>query len=135
MQELAAYHNSIESPFSGIYPHISPAWKIEQMRARLGDGRGFLCVAAEGGELIGFVYASITERVGEVAMLYVKESARGKQYGGALLQKALRFFGRKKVSLIDIRVLDGNPAATFYEKYGFKKRSVVLSRLGGASSE
>lgn len=129
LEGLAAYHNSIGSAFSGAYPTLSNEWTLDRMYERLQADAGLLCAAFEGEEVVGCVYASVVESVGMLDILYVAEEARGRGYGDALMQKALEFFGEQGVDIVDIRVVEGNPAARFYEKYGFKTRALVMSKL------
>lgn len=127
LERLAAYHNSISSPFAGIYPTLSIDGTLAHMAEQLRAGDGLLCAVYEENRVVGCMYASVQEQVGTLECLYLDESMRGKGYGDMLMQEALGFFRRHKVSIADIRVLEGNPAQAFYKKYGFMPRTRILS--------
>jgi len=129
LEGLADHHNSITSEFSGAYPTFSISWTTDHMKEQLEMGKGVLYAIFENGTIAGCVYSSVEERVGSLEILYLDESVRGKGYGDILMDKAMIFFRERGVDIVDIRVINGNPAVSFYEKYGFKLRTLVMSKL------
>lgn len=53
---------------------------------------------------------------------------RGKECGRVLMDWAMEQFDKSKVKRIEVKVVDGNNAIYFYEKYGFQINSHILCR-------
>ena len=84
----------------------------------------------EGGRLLA--YLRLFRRPGEenTAQLgRVVTSVRGKGYGAAFMDWALNTFRELGVRNIDVKVVYGNEAIRFYQKYGFRERSVILTLI------
>jgi len=126
--DLARHHNSIPSPFAGVYPTIPVEETLEEIAKQVAEGRAQVEAIFEGDRMVGFYKVVATRTLGTVDLLFVFEDCRGKGYGGRLLERALVWLRERGVNLIDIRVVDGNPAQRLYEKFGFRTRSTILSR-------
>ncbi|MDL2236822.1 GNAT family N-acetyltransferase [Christensenellaceae bacterium OttesenSCG-928-K19] len=128
---LAEHHNSIEGSFSGIYPTHTLDERMKDTQEKLRGGDAVLYAVMEDDKAVGCMFALVDGGVGTLAILYVDKRLRGKGYGDALMQKALDFFKEKGVTLIDINVVAGNNAKSFYEKHGFSLRQYVMSKRTG----
>ena len=128
LDQLAAHHNEVAASFSGVYPPIPAASHIVDMKEHVRNGTAYIPGAFfPDGSLGGFGMASSEGTYGEVDYLVVREDMRGGGMGGALLDALLGYLARVGVLLIDVKVANGNPAITFYERYGFSLRCSVLS--------
>ena len=67
---------------------------------------------ADGGGIAGF--GSASRETGEITTLYVRPDAQGQGIGRMLFRSLAEFLGGP----VSLWVLDGNPAAGFYERLG-----------------
>ena len=82
-------------------------------------------VIEDQGQVVGIMKLRSSEKVGyenfgEVQMLYVKTSEKGKGYGKALLDKAFADFRKKGYKKVVIGCLKGNHSNGFYQHLGGK---------------
>ena len=54
------------------------------------------------------------------------KEARGSGYGNDLMDWAVDTLKQSGVNRIEVRVVDGNDAIRFYEKYGFRINAQIL---------
>jgi len=89
---------------------------------------GLLVVlASSGGADIGYCVSSIDQGVGEVDSIYVAAAARRQGIGQMMMSPTMAWFKEKQATSIIVGVFDGNDAAeSFYNRYGFRRRSVRL---------
>ena len=128
LRELAAHHNEVSAGFSGCFPKRPYRETIRLFEEDTGSGRSRIAVIEDGERILGFCKADIRGEEGEVAYLVVLKEARGKGCGEALLGWALETLEREGASRIEVRVVDGNDAAGFYEKNGFRVCSHILRK-------
>ena len=127
---LAEYHNSVTENNDISYPSVSIDDTIRLLAENIVGGKNIINAYFEDDELIAFCVIGIhkEENHGELKYLFVRESHRKHGVGDSLIQWAMDEFDKKDIELVDIRVVLGNPALTFYEKYGFKPRIMVMSK-------
>jgi ribosomal protein S18 acetylase RimI-like enzyme len=71
-----------------------------------------------------------SERVGEVDSIYVREEYRSLGIGDQLMKRSLEWMDKKGVTSKKILVTAGNQdALSFYRRYGFRPRRMVLEQL------
>jgi GNAT superfamily N-acetyltransferase len=129
IEGLAAHHNKVSGPeFAGIYPVISPEEGLKRMEAIMRKYPAQLVVLEQSGRNLGYCFSYVEQGIGHIDQLFVDDSARGGGLGDVLMHGALAFFEQNSVKLIDIRVVEGNEAERFYERYGFTRRLTVMSR-------
>ena len=126
--ELAAYHNSLSIPFAGVFPYLPISAVLEAMAANVQKGKGVANAVFEDSRIIGFCNLGIEGTYGQVENLFVFAEKRGCGYGRSLMDRALDIFRARGVTLVDIQVVHGNPTESFYAKYGFCVRSLVMAR-------
>ncbi len=79
-------------------------------------------VAEEAGEVLGFLGILLIPWESEVLEITVKQSARNRGLGGALMDEAKRRLPEHKVTVIYLEVRESNdPARHLYKKQGFKE--------------
>ena len=84
-------------------------------------------MAENADKVIGFCKINTDSRPGVLEYLVVLDRERGKGYGAAFMDWALNTFQTLGINDIDVKVVYGNEAIRFYEKYGFRARSVILT--------
>ena len=127
LEALAEHHNQVSVHFKGQYPRTSSEQKITAFEQELEEGRTNIAVAENGTEVVGFCKINIGNSAGVLEYLVVLDQERGKGYGAALMDWALNRFRDSGMKEIDVKVVYGNDAIHFYEKYGFRERSVILT--------
>ena len=130
---LAEYHNSVAENRDITYPVTNIDDTIQTINKNIKNGKCIVNAYFENGGMIAFCSIEIYKREenrGELKYLFVREPYRKQGFGDLLMKWAIHEFDKANVDLVDIRVVLGNPAIAFYEKYGFKSRIAVISRKG-----
>ena len=127
LEALAEHHNQVSVYFKGHYPQTPSEQKIRQFESELEEGRARIAVAENDGKVIGFCKINTDARPGVLEYLVVLDRERGKGYGAAFMDWALNTFQTLGINDIDVKVVYDNEAIRFYEKYGFRTRSVILT--------
>lgn len=88
-------------------------------------------VADSNNKYIAYCISTIdSELVGEIDSLYIKQEARKLGLGDELLKKSLSWMESNQVRKKIITVAAGNEdVINFYNKYGFKKRRIILEYI------
>ncbi len=125
-----------EQPHYTDHPQLTRAQldeSLDEVRPRF-DGENVLFAVKDGaGGLAGFCWVVLfdpgTGLEGEVAEVYVDEAHRGQGVGEALLQRAVRLFEERGVTLGYVWTRSENEAATrLYRSAGFRPtRQLVLT--------
>lgn len=124
--ELAAHHNRVSVNFKGCYPTIPFEKILENFVADIDSGKSYIAVIEKDSSVIGFCKVNITSPVGELEYLMVHDQYRGSGYGKMLIEWAAGKFESHGIHSIDVKVIDGNEAVSFYEKCGFKMNAHIL---------
>ncbi|MCD8350876.1 MAG: GNAT family N-acetyltransferase [Planctomycetaceae bacterium] len=127
LPRLSHYHNDIAATFTGVYPVQPYAKQLEETRKELAEDRALVEVVYRDGEPVGFSKGSIDDNAGFIDWLYLDEGLRGLGLGDILMERLFSYFRARRVHLVDLMVVAGNPAKSFYEKYGFATRLEMLS--------
>lgn len=129
LEKLHKYHNSISKYFSGSYPRITFEERIAAYRenAKSGDYRIELLTNSETNNIIGFCIAYSTKVRGKIEVLFVDEEYRGNGFGARLVKNAMKWFEENQINEIELTVVYGNEAVTFYQKMGFYPRSIIMT--------
>jgi GNAT superfamily N-acetyltransferase len=129
LDKLHEYHNSKSEYFSGSYPRIMFEERIEQYKknSKLGDYRIELLIDEEINNIIGFCIAYSKKISGNLEVLFVDEKYRKKGLGVQLMNSAMEWFGENHISEIELTVVYGNEAVSFYKKLGFYPRSIIMT--------
>ena len=127
LEVLAEHHNKVSVHFKGRYPLTSSEQKIKQFEHELEQGKSRIAVAEKADKVIGFCKINTDADTGVLEYLVVLDRERGKGYGAAFMNWALNTFRELGIKDIDVKVVYGNEAIRFYQKYGFRERSVILT--------
>ena len=123
---LAEHHNRVSINFKGNYPKEAFVQTLERFAADLEEGESHIAVVEDGDRVIGFCKVNCSHNVGILEYMVVLNSQRGKGYGDRLMNWAMDKFREVGVAFVEVKVVDGNEAIRFYEKYGFKMNAHLL---------
>ena len=126
LEELAAYHNEVSVFFKGKYPKNPVSQTIASFEEDIKSGSSKVGVIECDGEIAGFCKIGISGIDGKVDYLIVSRKYRKKGFGAALMDWATDLFKQSGVSRVEVRVVNGNDAVSFYERCGFKINSHIL---------
>ena len=127
---LGQYHNEIAENREYTYPTVDVSVSVETIASGIREGNMLARTAWDGDTLAGFCVIGLdrTAQVGELKYLYAAGAYRGMGLGGILTDWAMETFAETGMNRVDLRVVLGNPAVGFYEKYGFAPRILVMSK-------
>lgn len=126
LNALAEHHNEVSKNFKGAYPKKPVEKTLASFEKDIESGRSRIEVIEEDGRILGFCKIDLEGSEGKVDYLIVLKETRGKGFGKILLDRAMEIFREKGISMIEVRVVDGNDAIGFYEKQGFRINSHIL---------
>jgi len=112
---------------------------------RLGSGNGFLVVAIEGNDVVGYALVCIEDgpddtfpvgqRYAELYSLSVAPELRGRGIGTRLLDFVDEELARRSIEDLKVAVMVGNTdAERLYERRGLRRAELVLYRFGARTS-
>ncbi len=127
-RQLIQHHSELSLHFGQeIASHT-----FEKRRANLVSKAGKLRVelAKAQGEPVGYSISTINDAgVGEIDSMFVVEASRNEGVGDALMRSALDWLDSNGVASKVLTVAIGNEQVySFYERYGFFPRDVVLKQ-------
>ena len=128
LKELAAHHNAVSLCFPGAYPRYPFAETLARFRREIESGKSVIAVTENGGEITGFAKADVENGRGKLDFLVVARAYRGRGLGGELMAWAMNHFAQSGVTETEVKVVDGNDALGFYERYGFRMNAHILLR-------
>ncbi|AAS43653.1 MULTISPECIES: GNAT family N-acetyltransferase [Bacillus] len=129
LNKLHEYHNNKSKYFSGDYPRMTFEERIENYKqnSKYGEYRIELLVESETDDILGFCIAYSKRASGKIEVLFVDEKYRRNGFGLKLMNSAVEWFKAKKIDEIELTVVYGNEAVSFYEKLGFYPRSIIMA--------
>ncbi|MCH4570783.1 GNAT family N-acetyltransferase [Bacillus sp. ES1-5] len=129
LDKLHEYHNSKSKYFSGDYPRMTFEERIEDYKknSKYREYRIELLVEAETTDILGFCIAYSKSVSGKIEVLFVDEKYRRNGFGLKLMNSTVEWFKAKKIDEIELTVVYGNEAVSFYEKLGFYPRSIIMA--------
>ncbi|MED0967356.1 GNAT family N-acetyltransferase [Bacillus paramycoides] len=129
LDKLHEYHNSKSKYFSGDYPRITFEERIEEYKrnSKYGEYRIELLIDSETDNILGFCIAYSKSVSGKIEVLFVDEKYRRNGFGLKLMNSAVEWFKEKQVDDIELTVVYGNEAVSFYQKLGFYPRSIIMT--------
>lgn len=129
LDKLHEYHNSKSKFFSGDYPRITFGERIKEYKknSRYGEYRIELLIESETDNILGFCIAYSKKVKGKIEVLFVDEEYRRNGLGLKLMNSAIEWFKEKQIYEIELTVVYGNEATSFYQKLGFYPRSIIMT--------
>ncbi|EJR51141.1 hypothetical protein IIM_03509 [Bacillus cereus VD107] len=129
LDKLHEYHNSKSKYFSGDYPRITFEERIEEYKrnSKYGEYRIELLIDSETDNILGFCIAYSKKISGKIEVLFVDEKYRRNGLGLKLMNSAVEWFKEQQIDEIELTVVYGNEAVSFYQKLGFYLRSIIMT--------
>ncbi|MGR3775473.1 GNAT family N-acetyltransferase [Bacillus paramycoides] len=129
LDKLHEYHNSKSKYFSGDYPRITFEERIEEYKrnSKYGEYRIELLIDSETDNILGFCIAYSKKIRGKIEVLFVDEKYRRNGFGLKLMNSAVEWFKEQQIDDIELTVVYGNEAVSFYQKLGFYPRSIIMT--------
>lgn len=78
---------------------------------------------------IGYLVSSVDQSLGTIESLFVDEDFRGRSIADHMMSATLVWIKSFKPEAITVSVAYGNQVLSFYERYGFFPRSIILKDL------
>ncbi|SDB49757.1 Acetyltransferase (GNAT) domain-containing protein [Ruminococcaceae bacterium FB2012] len=126
LKALARHHNEVSVNFKGCFPKKPYSESLAAFEKALAEGRSKIAVIEEDDRTAGFCKIDLIGQEGHVDILIVLKEYRGRGYGRQLMDWAVATLRQDGALRIEIKVVDGNDAKAFYEKYGFRTVSEIL---------
>ena len=129
LEKLHQHHNSVSQYFSGSYPRVNFEDRVEEYKrnAKCGEYHIELLKEVETESIIGYCIAYGKKTSGKIEVLFVNEEYRGKGLGEKLVRSSMEWFASKGIEEMELTVVYGNEAASFYQKLGFYPRSIIMT--------
>ncbi|NWK67763.1 GNAT family N-acetyltransferase [Bacillus paramycoides] len=129
LDKLHEYHNSKSKYFSGDYPRMTFEERIEEYKrnSKYGEYRIELLIDSETDNILGFCIAYSKKISGKIEVLFVDEKYRRNGLGLKLMNSAVEWFKEQQIDEIELTVVYGNEAVSFYQKLGFYPRSIIMT--------
>ena len=128
LKELAAHHNRVAKYFAGRYPILPIESSLEATRKEMEKDEARVEVIYCGDEIVGYCKVSIDKGMGDVDWLFVRKDMRKRGYAKKLMDNGLAFLKSKGITFVELMCVYGNDEAEhFYQKYGFRIRTHILS--------
>jgi ribosomal protein S18 acetylase RimI-like enzyme len=101
------------------------------MTQKIKEGKSKIYIIRDNNEVVGFTQCTIEPNdIGVIEYLFVLPHCRNNGYGKMLMEQAMEYFNNGKIKHIRVEVVYGNDGAKrFYQQYGFKLQSEVLSLI------
>lgn len=129
-EELNDHHGDLSTHFSEKHEKFSFSDRKKQILKKSENGTLRIDIAKDNNtnNYVGYCISSISdELVGEVDSIYLKEKYRSSGIGKQLMNRALEWMGDEGVNDKKVVVAVGNEELlSFYEKYGFYPRHIIL---------
>jgi GNAT superfamily N-acetyltransferase len=133
--------NRYEEPIAGnrVTDYAGAGESLAEAEERLAKTDGTALVAELDGRVVGHLFLEFRQDpvfvraelrpYAYVSELFVREDARGRGVGTALMREAERIAAARGVGRLMVEVLAGNEmAAAFYARYGFKPKAIELGK-------
>ena len=125
-EALNAHHLSHSTHFTHHFSTFRFEDRVEALKKR----DQFIAYVAEcNHKRIGYCIATVDDRAGEIDSLFLDAAYRGKGYGKALMELALKWLEDQHCETIRVSIAEGNERVLdFYRRFGFAERFVVMQR-------
>lgn len=127
---LSAHHNAVSTYFNGAFPSRPYDTTLNAFASALRTGHSRIAVVEKDGKIAGFCKTDLQkeEDYGKLDYLIILDAYRGMGFGRMLMDWAMDVFAAAEIGTIETKVIEGNDAVRFYEKYGFHPISRMYRR-------
>jgi len=114
--------------------HFKDIYPVEEVRKRLSSKDCIYLIGKEDGKIVGFIFAWVSERVGNIYWLGVEEGHRKKGYGSKLLEETMKIFRDRGCYEAKLFTYPSEKVAYhLFQKHGFKETAFIDRRFFGVS--
>lgn len=132
-EKLNHNHHQQKSDFQEHYENFTFLKRSETLLKKSigGEMHIGLLKDKESGIILAYCITTISaDMEGEIDSIYVEKEYRGRGFGDMLIKRSLEWMDEEDVNKKMVRVSAGNPeAVSFYERYGFRPRSLMLEQV------
>jgi len=129
LDKLHEYHNNKSTYFPNTYPRVTFEERIEGYKTNAKQGQYRIELLTDDEAIInGFCIAYGKTGSGKIDVLFVDEEHRGKGLGAKLMNNAMEWFAQNDIKEIELTVVYGNTAESFYRNFGFFPRSYIMTK-------
>ncbi len=121
-KKLSRYHEGVSKHFAKEFDSITFDERKGQIASKT---KVKIITARDNNKAIGYIIASINKGIGEVESLFIDDGYRGKSVGDFMMKEVLSWMN-VSCKEVKVSVAYGNQVITFYEKFGFYPRSIIL---------
>lgn len=114
--------------------HFKDIYPVEEVKKRLSSKDCIYLIGKEDDEIVGFIFAWVSERVGNIYWLGVEEGHRKKGYGSKLLEETMKIFRDRGCYEAKLFTYPSEKVAYhLFQKHGFKETAFIARRFFGVS--
>ncbi|MBU6391679.1 MAG: GNAT family N-acetyltransferase [Planctomycetota bacterium] len=114
--------------------HFKDIYPVEEVKKRLSSKDCIYLIGKEDGKIVGFIFAWVSERVGNIYWLGVEEGHREKGYGSKLLEETMKIFRDRGCYEAKLFTYPSEKVAYhLFQKHGFKETAFIDRRFFGVS--
>jgi diamine N-acetyltransferase len=132
-EKLNQHHRHQKSDFQEHYENFTFPERSKTLLKKSLSGEMHIGMLKDkkSGIILAYCITTISaDREGEIDSIYVLEKYRGRGFGDMLIKRSLEWMDEKGVKKKTVRVSAGNQkAVSFYERYGFRPRSLMLEQV------
>src|SRR5574337_522385 len=112
--------------------HFKDIYPVEEVKKRLSNKDCIYLIGKEDGKIVGFIFAWVSERVGNIYWLGVEEGHREKGYGSKLLEETMKIFRDRGCYEAKLFTYPSEKVAYhLFQKHGFKEVAFIDRRFFG----
>lgn len=112
--------------------HFKDIYPVEEVKKRLHNEDCVYLVGKEDGTVVGFMFAWISEKVGNIHWMGLSPGYRKKGYGDKLLEETIRIFTEKGCHEAKLFTYPSEKVAYhLFQKHGFKEAAFIDRRFFG----
>ncbi len=128
IDELHADSTNIErSHYKGTHP-------VKKVKEQLNDKDNVYLVGKLGEKIISFIFAWVSDGIGNIHWTGVNPQYRGKGYGAKLLEGTMKQFTRKSCHEVRLFVYPkSKDALKLFKRFGFEEKSFIDEQFFGIS--
>ncbi len=114
--------------------HFKDRYPVEEVKMRLNNKDCIYLVGKEDGKIVGFLFAWVSEGVGNIHWMGIDPGYRKKGYGDKILQETLRLFMERGCYEAKLFTYPSEKAAYhLFQKHGFKEIAFIDDRFFGVN--
>jgi ribosomal protein S18 acetylase RimI-like enzyme len=130
-EKLMEYHRERSPRHARLFEKLTWEGRRDSMLQKCRGGAFRLDIARDGEAIAGYCMSTVMELgQGEIDSIYIEAKYRGQGIGDAFMKRALAWMdGLSSTSRIVVVGAGNEEVFSFYERYGFYPRTIVLEQV------